>query len=202
MPRRDLNVEDRYDWRPREFRLLGDVEPESARDAFALAMQFHAGGLRCLASVNVGPGLEGLIRESVPGFVCLAFASELYLKALHIMKLGAVPTDGKRGIHDLKDLYDRLPEPVRATIAFRFGGPTTLPRADFEERLPLIAKVFTAWRYIYEKNPGDMEFTTLIMLPLALFQVIHQAEPAWPAPQEAFLTKARLPMAQFWFLGG
>lgn len=76
---------------------------------FAQANQFHAAGHRSLCGVRDPKG--GVELHLAPGVVCYAFASELYLKAMHQISLGKTP----RG-HKLNVLFANLPLQVRQVV--------------------------------------------------------------------------------------
>lgn len=112
----------------------------------------------------------------------LAFAIELYLKALLILLDLKVPQ-----VHNLRDLYDRIPQPVRTLIESVYDtawpdqvhqlrgrvaitlakGPPEKPQWDdySKERLALpdlLARsknLFQSWRYIFEfRQPKDSSY--------------------------------------------
>jgi hypothetical protein len=133
------------------------------------------------AQAETGDGRQQASAESLGSVVCaatnLAFALELYLKAAHI-KAG---TGFDRKIHDLSQIYLRLPDTERSDIEARYDtllskvpdeliqfvdlarGPTSPPPWPDSIRLrdglaPMLSRssdVFTSWRYVFEIELSD-----------------------------------------------
>ena len=143
-----------------------------------LAAQFLP-RIRAIPEGTVSPGrLPNELGDLVACVTNLAFAIELYLKAL--LTLLDLPV---RQTHDLRALYDAIPEPVRAVIedvyrtkapeqvrqlrghaSFTLAiGPLEKPQWDDHTRvqaaLPyLLARnkdIFQSWRYVFEFDPPE-----------------------------------------------
>jgi hypothetical protein len=82
-------------------------------------------------------------RLVIAGLTNLAFASELFMKAL--LTHSNVEF---RGDHDLWKLYKKLPEDVRTHIC---DGATTSTH-DVERRVRKVRRIFESWRYHFEKQ--------------------------------------------------
>ena len=141
-----------------------DIEPshivQNANEFFEIA-------LKCIPTTKKQ---EYLL---VPQFVNLAFACELYIKAI-------AQHETKSFAHgrDLKQLYDGLSKPTKEAIAAeflaakkvsaeesykrqvksigfsikpRFNNDPDAPAAEIEFMLPSIANTFPEWRYIFQQ---------------------------------------------------
>ncbi len=107
-------------------------DPEA--DLLNTANSFRMAADRCLTSCKVMPGVEML---TVPGAVCDALASELYLKLIHLKESG----HSSHG-HDLVELFTSLGESTRAALVEI--------RSDIEEVLERNRSHFTGARYHHE----------------------------------------------------
>lgn len=79
-----------------------------------------------------------------------AFASEIALKTLYVRHGMSVPST-----HDLKILYDGLPEEVRGEIAGKMDLKDS--KEDFCTLLERNKDAFVDWRYFYEKKYGEKD---------------------------------------------
>jgi len=92
--------------------------------------------------------------------MCAAFSAELYLKYLAVGTTGDLERE-----HDLRKLYDALPEGVRILVATKYQGQRPLLDVLSEHRA-----TFVEWRYIFEKQSGafGLDCNSLIALCSAL----------------------------------
>lgn len=101
------------------------------------------------AMQNFNPQLVDVEWYSTPAAVNSAFACEVFLKAL-LLYFG-IP---KSNQHNLKKLYDRLPDKtkdwVKQTVLLRYGAWSD---AFGLELLDSISDTFVKWRYSYEHDP-------------------------------------------------
>jgi hypothetical protein len=122
-----------------------------------------------------------------------AFAIVLYLKCLIQITTGQ--SFFKQ--HDLKKLFLKLPEDVKAEIAKQFNAlpqpqydmtnaPKEMQEAvakrakDFSEALKESARAFESWRYMYEfEKSDDLDAYSLFPLPPILRAVILERQPQW-----------------------
>ena len=113
-----------------------------AYKAFTNGMLFHRASQRCSEQRQItGEKYEMLVQ---PAIVSLAFAVELYLKAI-ILKGSGKPGRG----HDLKELFGTIPSPDRADILAKFVE-IDLGEHDFQAELSDAALTFNSWRYAHE----------------------------------------------------
>jgi len=108
-------------------------------DSFLLAAN------RCFEQRPLGPGRFEM--PMVPAIVCIAFAIELYLKAIITLESGAA-----KG-HDLWILYDRLTEQAKEALRKRLS----IKHADLNNKVKEAAGVFLEWRYIFESESSNVD---------------------------------------------
>jgi HEPN domain-containing protein len=111
-----------------------------AQSQLDTATAFFLAGERC--AIELKFGRYGSHTVSAPTIVTYAFSVELALKLIHTIACGTTA----RG-HDLADLYDALPEEIRASLP------------HLGECVVEIARYFEDWRYPFEKELlfGDYE---------------------------------------------
>ena len=120
-----------------------------------IAGDFYGAYQRCIEGKN--PRVDEWGRHvadvvNVPVIVNGAFAMELYLK--YLSPLSAKELKEKK--HSLRALFLTLEEKDQANIKKQVEKGSFFP-FTFEERLKVINKSFTFWRYIHEKpdlGPG------------------------------------------------
>jgi hypothetical protein len=112
------------------------------------ARSFQKAAGRCLNDSKVEPGVEIL---TVPGTVCAALACELFLKFIHLVEAGVLPTG-----HDLFDLFGSLSEPVRTSLVEH--------RPDIEEALQRNRLHFLKARYHHEVDQFSFRQHELLQL--------------------------------------
>lgn len=147
----------------------GDRErPQSMFDS---AMSFHEVALR--ASTPIRTSENSIIAPATPSIVCFAIANELYLKSLIMHAAGSAPRT-----HDLQDLFDKVPQTIRAEIEAEYNTSTREFGRLFASDLPRIRDAFR-WRYAFEAENSSLPQGAVAMIARALFVVIHRAKPEW-----------------------
>lgn len=107
----------------------------------SISMSFHRGHELCYG--NGLPADNGEKNAPIPAVVCLAFATELALKANLLAE--KAPSEG----HSLLELFEKLDTETRRAVRSKCG----LKAEDFDVELGAVSKAFVEWRYIYE-TPG------------------------------------------------
>ena len=107
----------------------------------SISKSFHRGHELCYG--NGLPSENGKQNALIPAVVCLAFATELALKAILLAK--ETPSDG----HGLAQLFEKLDAETQALVRSR----PEVKAEDFDAELRAVSKAFVEWRYIYE-TPG------------------------------------------------
>jgi hypothetical protein len=79
---------------------------------------------------------------ALPAIVCAAFSTEVGLKCI-ARSCGVVI----RG-HDLRDIYDKLPQHFRSQIQ----EGTCRSEVEFDKQLEKARHAFVQWRYVYESE--------------------------------------------------
>ncbi len=87
----------------------------------------------------------------IPSIVCLAFATELYIKA--ILENEGNPRKG----HEIKTLISSLSKGKYEKIIQNIG----LSESDFDKKIDEINKAFIDWRYLYEKGAMTIDLSFL-----------------------------------------
>lgn len=88
---------------------------------------------------------------AIPAIVNIAFACELYLKALIVRETNK-PAIG----HDLAALYDQIPPSIRNVVENQFKNKCKYP-VSLSETLEMHKKAFENWRYIFEGKNKESE---------------------------------------------
>lgn len=102
------------------------------------AREFHRAFELCYG--NGLPAKNGMPNALVPGVVCLVFAIELGLKAVHASD--GSPQTG----HSLSALFEKLSDLSKEQILFESG----IEAASFRENLAEVSNAFVEWRYVHE----------------------------------------------------
>ena len=140
---------------------------------FIHARDFHENAQR---SFEHRTGLDGRNNFPImPGVVSLAFACELYLKALYVLETG-----NTRQGHRLNVLYVGLSEPTRTYIKARYEHRRRGLQLVLEEDLLTFANAFTEWRYVYEGEQTPMDITGLAQLTSSLYETCIHLNPRFP----------------------
>lgn len=111
---------------------------------------------------------------AIPAIINISFACELQLKRLSLRynqeKGGALQT------HDLKILFDDLPEKIRHQAEDEFAK-TTPYSVTLSQVLSDHANSFDAWRYIYEEqNQNSLAYIDNLLLATKIFQNIDDVK--------------------------
>lgn len=113
-----------------------------AYKAFMNAMAFHRASQLCSERRPLSDGSYESLAQ--PTIVNLAFAIELYLKAIHLKSMGSAA----RG-HNLQQLFQSIGEDHRRGIVEQFNV-IDLGEHYFEAQLAAAASAFNDWRYAHE----------------------------------------------------
>ena len=107
-----------------------------------------------------------------PVTVCCALAIEVALKALLTHEDRKWSKKGNDG-HNLKLLFDQLPERTREEILLFQASYTKLPLAEAEQKLEHDSLAFVHWRYAYEHAILTSSPAFLHDFAVALSEYIH-----------------------------
>lgn len=91
---------------------------------------------------------------AIPAVINIAFACELYLKGLGLAF--NTQKDGVLSTHDLKDLFDDLPQEIQVQAEKEYESRTSYP-ITLLQTLEQHAHSFDCWRYIYEPENQKSE---------------------------------------------
>ncbi|MCW2389593.1 HEPN domain-containing protein [Sphingobium sp. B11D3B] len=128
---------------------------------------YHECALRCLELRG-----DGQTFLFPPALVLLAFAVEIYLKAL-------LTIEGKAGKdlhgHDHSDLYGRLTSDTQATVAARYQQRY---HRTLSEDLPGYADLFVKHRYAYElEGTHETDMSGVAQLASSLYEALTELRP-------------------------
>lgn len=140
---------------------------------FREAVGFHESAQRNFEQ-RVGP--DG--RYSFPftaGVVGLAFASELYLKTLHVLAGGKAPHG-----HKLNVLFSNLPRETKRLVKLRYEQRRKGTGAVLEGDLIAYANAFVEFRYIYDAQSRQMDVIGLGQLASSLYETCRRLHPDLP----------------------
>ena len=98
-----------------------------------------------------------------PALTCLSFSCEVYLKTLLFYFGSSIPN-----IHDLKKLFNLLPENIRDYIQKAYNNPTR-----FTNDLDDTKEYFLSSRYLYEKEAGNFSFVFILWFREKLKEVVN-----------------------------
>lgn len=160
---------------------------------FANALDFHESAQRCFENREQNGRSNFPV---MPGIVGLAFACELYLKALFVMETGQPKA---AGTHRLNVLFGKLTDKSREAIIERYSYRRRgVGGLDLMADLLTFSNAFVEFRYVYEQKSAEIDVTGLAQLTSSLYEAILQMRPDLQAPQyeHARLTAAAqgLPM--------
>lgn len=137
---------------------------------FREATTFHEGAQR---SFEQRAGPDGRIVFPVTAaIVNLAFASELYLKALYVLETGTT-----RQGHRLNVLFAGLSEAAQAEVRERYELRRDGISPDFTADLKSFANAFVEWRYVYELGDHAVDPIGLGQLASALYETCVALKP-------------------------
>ncbi len=147
---------------------------ESGEWTFVHGTAFHEGALRCLRPERLPSGLSQ--PAIAPGVCCLAFAAELYLKALHAI-------NGKTAHgHKLANLFSSLPEASKNSVVTSHQGSTGRDADALQQDLAGVNNSFVEFRYVFETQGRDLHVGHLQYFTLCLFNEVLRLKPNW-APE-------------------
>ena len=144
---------------------------------FHNATNFHESAQRCFENRPEGDG-----RASFPimaAIVGLAFACELYLKALYFLETGKT-RDGRT--HRLNVLFAALGEETKEAVAAKYDERRRGLDLDLNDDLLTFANAFVDFRYVYEGKAGDLDTVGLGQLAASLYEVVLTRRPDLQAP--------------------
>ena len=148
-----------------------ELGPVSLRDQmWCEAVGFHESAQRNFEQ-RVGP--DG--RHAFPftaGVVGLAFASELYLKTLHVIAGGKAPHG-----HKLNVLFLNLPGTTKALIKVRYEQRREGSGSVFEQDINAYANAFVEFRYVYDGGNKAVDVVGLGQLASALYETCLRLNP-------------------------
>lgn len=133
---------------------------------FIQAREFHDSALRCF-ECRAGPDARSSFPVG-PAVVSLAFASELYLKTLHVLENGK-----SRQGHRLNVLLAGLSPGMQADVRARYLARRPGRERYFEQDLLEYANAFVDHRYVYEMQAGSIDVVGVAHLASALYEVCH-----------------------------
>lgn len=143
------------------------VDPTTAANrAFANGLSFHLAAQRSCEERPLKSGNIQLL--IVPSLVSFAFASECYLKGLHVLA-HSKPTSGG---HSLTDLFRKLPTAMQTMAEQRYQNLAS-STSSLSIALDECSSVFVKWRYVFEKahltaNIDALRHATTALLLTAL----------------------------------
>jgi len=143
-----------------------------ADQIFANALNFHESAQRCFENREEGDGRASF--PVIPGIVGLAFASELYMKALQVIE--SAKARSERG-HRLNVLFAGLSEGTRTVIAERYGERRKGLNLDLKVDLLTFANAFVDFRYVYEGSANSVDVVGLGQLASALYEAVLKLRP-------------------------
>jgi hypothetical protein len=113
------------------------------------ALSFLRASNRCLEQRQLAQNqIQFLI---IPAVVNLAFSIELSMKYI-IISNGEIA----RG-HDLNKLFKKINDPLKTEIISK----TSYTDADFNSLLDSHSELFVEWRYLHEKDEGNLDLKFL-----------------------------------------
>lgn len=139
---------------------------------FGTAVGFHEAAQRSFEQRAHADGTVSF--PVVPAIVSLAFACELYLKALHALSTGK----GRQG-HRLNVLFAGLAQDHIEKIEGRFCERTGKSPADLRADLAAFGNAFVEWRYVYEQKSAQIDVQALGQLAATLYEVGTELRPEW-----------------------
>lgn len=160
-------------------RIRAEPAPPPGRPLFRQACSFHLSGLRALEPRKLSDGKTQVLLP--PAIVNLAFACELYLKALLVAD-GRIP----RG-RTIGDLFGALAEPHRRGIEGEYGP-------GLAAEIDRFSRVFVDWRNVYEKMDLRILIGDLHRLVGCFHIYVADAHPEWPVHPDARAEIERAPV--------
>lgn len=140
---------------------------------FREAVNFHESAQRCFEQRKGEDG--GYAFSFAAGVVGLAFASELYLKALYHIETGKT-----RQGHRLNVLFVSLRPETQQLVRRRYNQRRKGSGSDLDRDLATFANAFVEWRYIYEMKTGELDVVGLGQLASSLYETCLKVRPELP----------------------
>ena len=141
----------------------------------AIAAKVFLDAGESMASTMRKNSMNFFVQYVGPCAVNLAFACELYLKALLAEKGNSITKT-----HALKDLFELLDQTTQDEIRNEYDTfPLTPPIFSIDECLTVHSNAFVDWRYYYEVNPSKtltFDPPSLYDLAISLNHVYHKQE--------------------------
>lgn len=140
-------------------------KPDIAQALLNQAIGFFNAASRCEANIWITPQIANAALN--PAVVCYAFSSELYLKLLHLLAVGA-PIKG----HKLDELFDALPQDTQKAVLSNYD------QRDLPGEIKKAANAFTEWRYGHEHEGLAINPSVLASLAKACHMTARKLKPA------------------------
>lgn len=148
----------------------------NAKQAFEAGQDFHEAALRCQRPSDGDEDLRFLLS---PEIVCMAFAAEMYLKALILRRVD------RQGGHNLQRLFEHgLNDEERELVRAEFARQEYAAPDAFDGLLQHIAGAFTNWRYLYERGEQGIDHSALGAFARAVYHAVRSVEPTWEVPEQ------------------
>ena len=167
--------------RPEELirRIAGGRPPLPLADQiFQNATNFHESAQRCFEDRAAADGRHSF--PIMPGVVGLAFACELYIKALIVWEAEAAKAPHS---HRLNVLFARLTTETRQLVEERYLARRRGLHLVFTDDLLTFSNAFVDFRYVYEGNAGRMDIVGLGHLAASLYETAVQLRPDLRTPE-------------------
>jgi hypothetical protein len=152
--------------------------PPLVEQIFRQASEFHEGAQRSLEHRTGSDGQSSF--PFVSAVVGLAFACELYLKALYALETGKTRTG-----HRLNVLFAGLPAHIQRAVTERYEARRRGLGARLATDLVTFSNAFAEWRYVYEMAAGEMDVVGLGQLASGLYETCLSLKPELPRTEYA-----------------
>ena len=159
----------------------------SDQSCFDTGTSFHAAALKCASPEPIEDG--GVFAPTSPVICCLAFACELYLKALLISR-----NRPSRG-HKLELLLKALDKADMLGIAQQYESLTGRRRSVMLKDINLVSDAFVEWRYIFETGTTSLSLARLSNIALSIYQYVRLSRINWQVADNLD-QKVRMPLPE------
>lgn len=143
---------------------------------FQEAANFHEGAQRSFENRIGADGRSSFLVSA--GIVGLAFACELYMKAIYNRETGKTKTG-----HRLNVLFAALSQATQDAVEKNYMERRKGSSADLRKDILTFSNAFVEWRYIYEMKAGQIDVVGLAQLGSALYEVALTVNPDYPVFQ-------------------
>lgn len=126
----------------------------------SLGKSFLSASNRCQVPVKIKDNEFEI--PLIPSIVCIAFATELYLKAVLTIENNLVKS------HELKKLFNALFKDTKDSIIQNLKLTVTV----FEMKLDEANNAFVEWRYVYEPKRKNVDIDFLRKLVSELAKIV------------------------------